>query len=122
MHYCRQTKGLPPHKCLTADDLRLNNRNILKTNRIQTENKAFKETPISESDLFSPSQEYSKGTTEASLNSLSPDLIHPYTHTGCRSQVSSAGGSQACSAIFHSLICWSQDLRLYFLNLLGVLG
>lgn len=35
---------------------------------------------------------------------------------------SSAGGSQACSLTFHSLICWSHERRLYFLNLLGVFG
>lgn len=35
---------------------------------------------------------------------------------------SPVGGSQACSLTFHSLICWSQERRLYFLNLLGVFG
>lgn len=35
---------------------------------------------------------------------------------------SSTGGSQACSLTFHSLICWSHERRLYFLNLLGVFG
>lgn len=35
---------------------------------------------------------------------------------------SSLGGSQVCSFTFHSLICWSHERRLYFLNLFGVLG
>lgn len=44
------------------------------------------------------------------------------TYISCRSHSPSVGGSQECSATFHSLICWSHDLRLYFLNLFGVLG
>lgn len=44
------------------------------------------------------------------------------TYISCRSHPPSVGGSQECSATFHSLICWSHDLRLYFLNLFGVLG
>lgn len=35
---------------------------------------------------------------------------------------SSVGGSHACNLTFHSLICWSHERRLYFLNLLGVFG
>lgn len=45
-----------------------------------------------------------------------------YTTSRVLSWPSSAGGSQACSLTFHSLICWSQERRLYFLNLLGVFG
>lgn len=45
-----------------------------------------------------------------------------YTYISCRSHPSSVGGSHECNATFHSLICWSHDLRLYFLNLFGVLG
>lgn len=48
--------------------------------------------------------------------------MYTATYTACRSLSSSAGGSQAWSLTFHSFICWSQERRLYFLNLLGVRG
>lgn len=41
-------------------------------------NNASKKTPNFQSDLFSPSQECSKGTTQPFSNSLSPALIHSY--------------------------------------------
>lgn len=50
------------------------------------------------------------------------NLYRDWTYKGCSSSPSSVGASHACRAIRQILICWSHDLRLYFLNLLGVRG
>lgn len=70
-------------------------------------------------------------TKQTTLNNTSrffkKSLLHShmvFAHVSFRtlSLRSSAGGSHACSLTFHSLICWSHERRLYFLNLLGVFG
>lgn len=55
---------------------------------------------------------------------LKSNVVQLFSYMSLRSfsWPSWVGGSQAWSLTFHSLICWSQERRLYFLNLLGVFG
>ena len=70
--------------------------------------------------FFSESQcTYDSRHMHVSCDTHTPVCV---SYMACRSLPSCAGGSHACSLTFQSLICWSQERRLYFLNLFGVRG